>query len=80
MHASKHSTSVTIQIVMLCYPPCLLKAKESWEMDLKEKLELSVEVKHKGNQYFKVDSPTFLILAVTNQRTNGSADASSARG
>ncbi|XP_030214770.1 peptidyl-prolyl cis-trans isomerase FKBP5 isoform X5 [Gadus morhua] len=29
------------------------KAKESWEMDLKEKLELSVEVKHKGNQYFK---------------------------
>ncbi|KAJ3601859.1 hypothetical protein NHX12_029621 [Muraenolepis orangiensis] len=29
------------------------KAKESWEMDLKEKLELSAEVKHKGNQYFK---------------------------
>ncbi|XP_028261381.1 peptidyl-prolyl cis-trans isomerase FKBP5 [Parambassis ranga] len=29
------------------------RAKESWEMDLKEKLELVVEVKNKGNQYFK---------------------------
>ncbi|XP_026162482.1 peptidyl-prolyl cis-trans isomerase FKBP5 [Mastacembelus armatus] len=29
------------------------KAKESWEMDLNEKLELAAEVKHKGNQYFK---------------------------
>uniref|UniRef100_A0A665VHX0 peptidylprolyl isomerase n=1 Tax=Echeneis naucrates TaxID=173247 RepID=A0A665VHX0_ECHNA len=28
-------------------------AKESWEMDLKEKLEIFVGVKHKGNQYFK---------------------------
>ncbi|KAG7272939.1 hypothetical protein CRUP_020182 [Coryphaenoides rupestris] len=31
-----------------------IKAKESWEMDLKEKLELSAEVKRKGNLYFKV--------------------------
>uniref|UniRef100_A0A665VI25 peptidylprolyl isomerase n=1 Tax=Echeneis naucrates TaxID=173247 RepID=A0A665VI25_ECHNA len=29
------------------------RAKESWEMDLKEKLEIFVGVKHKGNQYFK---------------------------
>ncbi|KAI3370032.1 hypothetical protein L3Q82_024821 [Scortum barcoo] len=29
------------------------RAKESWEMDLKEKLELAAVVKHKGNQYFK---------------------------
>nr|XP_015197959.1 PREDICTED: peptidyl-prolyl cis-trans isomerase FKBP5-like isoform X1 [Lepisosteus oculatus] len=29
------------------------KAKESWEMDLKEKLELSATVKQKGTQYFK---------------------------
>ncbi|XP_051562717.1 peptidyl-prolyl cis-trans isomerase FKBP5-like isoform X1 [Myxocyprinus asiaticus] len=29
------------------------KAKESWEMDLKEKLERAVLVKQKGTQYFK---------------------------
>ncbi|TDH13949.1 hypothetical protein EPR50_G00038620 [Perca flavescens] len=29
------------------------RAKESWEMDLPEKLDLAVGVKHKGNQYFK---------------------------
>ncbi|KAM4613633.1 peptidyl-prolyl cis-trans isomerase FKBP5 [Polymixia lowei] len=29
------------------------KAKESWEMDLNEKLDLAAGVKHKGNQYFK---------------------------
>ncbi|XP_020789713.1 peptidyl-prolyl cis-trans isomerase FKBP5 [Boleophthalmus pectinirostris] len=29
------------------------RAKESWEMDLKEKLDLAPGVKHKGNQYFK---------------------------
>ncbi|KAG8007756.1 Peptidyl-prolyl cis-trans isomerase FKBP5 [Nibea albiflora] len=29
------------------------RAKEFWEMDLKEKLELAVGLKHKGNQYFK---------------------------
>ncbi|XP_051270770.1 peptidyl-prolyl cis-trans isomerase FKBP5 [Dicentrarchus labrax] len=29
------------------------RAKESWEMDLNEKLEMSLEVKRKGNQYFK---------------------------
>lgn len=29
------------------------KAKESWEMDLNEKLELAAGVKHKGNQYVK---------------------------
>uniref|UniRef100_A0A7N6FCY4 peptidylprolyl isomerase n=1 Tax=Anabas testudineus TaxID=64144 RepID=A0A7N6FCY4_ANATE len=29
------------------------RAKESWEMDLNEKLDLVVGVKHKGNQYFK---------------------------
>lgn len=29
------------------------RAKESWEMDLNEKLDLAVGVKHKGNQYFK---------------------------
>ncbi|XP_030632086.1 peptidyl-prolyl cis-trans isomerase FKBP5 [Chanos chanos] len=29
------------------------KAKESWEMDLKEKLEQAVLVKQKGTQYFK---------------------------
>ncbi|XP_031613381.1 peptidyl-prolyl cis-trans isomerase FKBP5 [Oreochromis aureus] len=29
------------------------RAKDSWEMDLKEKLDLSAEVKNKGNQYFK---------------------------
>lgn len=39
-----------------------LKAKESWEMDLKEKLELSAEVKRKGNLYFKVSLATFHIL------------------
>lgn len=33
---------------------CFHKAKDSWEMDLKEKLDLSAEVKSKGNQYFKV--------------------------
>lgn len=33
---------------------CLHQAKECWEMDLNEKLELAVEVKIKGNQYFKV--------------------------
>lgn len=36
---------------------CFLKAKESWEMDLKQKLDLAAGVKHKGNQYFKVRSP-----------------------
>lgn len=35
-------------------PNCLHQAKEFWEMDLKEKLELAAEVKSKGNQYFKV--------------------------
>ncbi|XP_068170541.1 peptidyl-prolyl cis-trans isomerase FKBP5 isoform X2 [Antennarius striatus] len=30
------------------------RAKESWEMDLNEKLNLATGVKHKGNQYFKV--------------------------
>ncbi|CAG06938.1 unnamed protein product [Tetraodon nigroviridis] len=29
------------------------RAKEYWEMDLKEKLELAAKVKCKGNQYFK---------------------------
>ncbi|KAM9859652.1 peptidyl-prolyl cis-trans isomerase FKBP5 isoform 1-T2 [Aulostomus maculatus] len=29
------------------------RAKESWEMDLHEKLILAAEVKHKGNHYFK---------------------------
>ncbi|CAG5980477.1 peptidyl-prolyl cis-trans isomerase FKBP5 [Menidia menidia] len=29
------------------------RAKESWEMDLSEKLDLAVGVKNKGNQYFK---------------------------
>ncbi|CAL9704806.1 unnamed protein product [Knipowitschia caucasica] len=29
------------------------RAKESWEMDLNEKLDLAPGVKHKGNQYFK---------------------------
>ncbi|XP_041819143.1 peptidyl-prolyl cis-trans isomerase FKBP5 isoform X2 [Chelmon rostratus] len=29
------------------------RAKESWEMDLNEKLDLAVGVKRKGNQYFK---------------------------
>ncbi|XP_010787245.1 peptidyl-prolyl cis-trans isomerase FKBP5 [Notothenia coriiceps] len=29
------------------------RAKESWEMDLPEKLELAAGVKQKGNQYFK---------------------------
>ncbi|XP_070758431.1 peptidyl-prolyl cis-trans isomerase FKBP5 [Enoplosus armatus] len=29
------------------------RAKESWEMDLKEKLDLAPGIKHKGNQYFK---------------------------
>ncbi|KAF1391746.1 hypothetical protein PFLUV_G00045280 [Perca fluviatilis] len=29
------------------------RAKESWEMDLPEKLNLAVGVKHRGNQYFK---------------------------
>ena len=33
---------------------CLHQAKEYWEMDLKEKLELAAKVKVKGNQYFKV--------------------------
>lgn len=35
-------------------PNCLHQAKECWEMDLKEKLELAAEVKFKGNQHFKV--------------------------
>ncbi|XP_064824138.1 peptidyl-prolyl cis-trans isomerase FKBP5 isoform X2 [Oncorhynchus masou masou] len=30
------------------------KAKESWELDLKEKLDLSARAKQKGTQYFKV--------------------------
>ncbi|XP_022602392.1 peptidyl-prolyl cis-trans isomerase FKBP5-like isoform X3 [Seriola dumerili] len=30
------------------------RAKESWEMDLNEKLDLAAGVKHKGNHYFKV--------------------------
>lgn len=30
------------------------QAKESWEMDLNEKLDLVSGVKTKGNQYFKV--------------------------
>ncbi|XP_040059218.2 peptidyl-prolyl cis-trans isomerase FKBP5 isoform X1 [Gasterosteus aculeatus] len=29
------------------------RAKETWEMDLPEKLDLAAGVKHKGNQYFK---------------------------
>lgn len=29
------------------------RAKEPWEMDLTEKLDLAVGIKHKGNQYFK---------------------------
>ncbi|XP_040890906.1 peptidyl-prolyl cis-trans isomerase FKBP5 [Toxotes jaculatrix] len=29
------------------------RAKESWEMDLNDKLDLAAGVKHKGNQYFK---------------------------
>ncbi|XP_037631863.1 peptidyl-prolyl cis-trans isomerase FKBP5 [Sebastes umbrosus] len=29
------------------------RAKESWEMDLPEKLDSAAAVKHKGNQYFK---------------------------
>lgn len=29
------------------------RAKESWEMELNEKLDLAVDVKNKGNQYFK---------------------------
>ncbi|XP_056292963.1 peptidyl-prolyl cis-trans isomerase FKBP5 [Pseudoliparis swirei] len=30
------------------------RAKETWEMDLTEKIDLATGVKHKGNQYFKV--------------------------
>ncbi|XP_068568252.1 peptidyl-prolyl cis-trans isomerase FKBP5 [Cebidichthys violaceus] len=30
------------------------RAKETWEMELPEKLDLAAGVKHKGNQYFKV--------------------------
>lgn len=37
------------------------KAKESWEMDLNEKLDLAAGVKHKGNQYFKVRPPADLV-------------------
>ncbi|XP_046881355.1 peptidyl-prolyl cis-trans isomerase FKBP5 [Hypomesus transpacificus] len=29
------------------------KSKESWEMDLSEKLDMAVGVKHKGNHYYK---------------------------
>uniref|UniRef100_A0AAY4AA54 peptidylprolyl isomerase n=1 Tax=Denticeps clupeoides TaxID=299321 RepID=A0AAY4AA54_9TELE len=32
-----------------------VKAKESWEMDLNEKLEQSLVVKHKGTQFFKAN-------------------------
>lgn len=32
----------------------LLQAKESWEMDTKEKLEQAAIVKEKGTMYFKV--------------------------
>uniref|UniRef100_A0A672YPT1 peptidylprolyl isomerase n=1 Tax=Sphaeramia orbicularis TaxID=375764 RepID=A0A672YPT1_9TELE len=31
------------------------RAKESWEMDLNEKLDLAPGIKHKGNQYFKAE-------------------------
>lgn len=33
-----------------------LQAKESWEMDTKEKLEQAAIVKEKGTMYFKVCS------------------------
>lgn len=32
----------------------MFQAKESWEMDLNEKLERAVLVKQKGTHYFKV--------------------------
>ncbi|XP_061730397.1 peptidyl-prolyl cis-trans isomerase FKBP5 isoform X1 [Nerophis ophidion] len=32
------------------------RAKESWEMDLQEKLSLASETKHKGNLYYKLPS------------------------
>lgn len=38
---------------------CLNKAKESWEMDLNEKLDLAAGVKTKGNNYFKVRSQSW---------------------
>lgn len=48
MHERKR-TKLTISLT-------LPQAKESWEMDLKEKLERAVLVKQKGTQYFKVYS------------------------
>ncbi|XP_059426690.1 peptidyl-prolyl cis-trans isomerase FKBP5-like [Carassius carassius] len=38
------------------------KAKESWEMDLKEKLEHAVLVKQKGTQYFKAGRYNFAVI------------------
>lgn len=35
-------------------PSVYLQAKESWEMDTKEKLEQAAVVKEKGTMYFKV--------------------------
>lgn len=35
-------------------PSISLQAKESWEMDTKEKLEQAAIVKEKGTMYFKV--------------------------
>lgn len=35
-------------------PSISLQAKESWEMDTKEKLEQAAVVKEKGTMYFKV--------------------------
>ncbi|XP_038872144.1 peptidyl-prolyl cis-trans isomerase FKBP5-like [Salvelinus namaycush] len=42
------------------------KAKESWELDLKEKLDLSARAKQKGTQYFKAGC--FLQAVVQYQR------------
>ncbi|XP_056606799.1 peptidyl-prolyl cis-trans isomerase FKBP5 isoform X1 [Triplophysa dalaica] len=38
------------------------KAKESWEMDLKEKLERAVLVKQKGTQYFKAGRYSHAVI------------------
>ena len=38
------------------------KAKETWEMDLKEKLERAVLVKQKGTQYFKAGRYNYAVI------------------
>lgn len=50
---------------MLTPTLCVHKAKESWEMDLNEKLGLAAGVKHKGNQYFKVQSRCWVLSLKT---------------